>query len=464
MIGFTVAVAFSLLLWVSLLYVPFRWRPVGMYLIIEKALAVAYAPFIVVVAAAVTVVGGVFGSWWTAVPAGLALLGALVVMVRIGSVSTDLSGALGVGWMNRISPERSARIAGRWWTGRLPACPEPRLRRDVPFATVPGTGRVLLCDVWQPPTGVQSSGVAVVYLHGSAYVVLDKDCGTRPLFRQLAAQGHVVVDVAYRLFPETDVVGMVGDTKRAIAWVRGHAAELGIDPDRIVLAGGSAGAHLSLLAAYGHDDPVLTPPELVNSDVRVAAVASLYGQVGLDALYRHTSQATICHPDDPHPDWGAAPSRRLVRLFGDNAARLRLQFMLYGGRCDWLAGGTPSEVPDRYARVSVFSYVRSDCPPTLLVHGTHDQMAPVDAVKQLQHRLEEAGVPVTAVYLPHTDHMFDVIGTRWSPAARVTVHLLERFLAAISCAEVRVPATSANAVAFDRSNRSGPAASTPISA
>ena len=169
-------------------------------------------------------------------------------MVRVGSARADLSGALGVNWIDRIPAERRARMVSRWWTGPLPPSPEPRLRGDVPFATVPGTNRVLLCDVWQPPVGVPPSGVAVIYLHGSAYYILDKDCGTRPLFRQLAARGHVVVDVAYRLFPETDVMGMVADAKRAVAWVRGHAAELGIDPDRIVLAGGSAGGHLSLLA------------------------------------------------------------------------------------------------------------------------------------------------------------------------------------------------------------------------
>jgi hypothetical protein len=85
----------------------------------------------------------------------------------------------------------------------------------------------------------------------------------------------------------------------------------------------------------------------------------------------------------------------------------------------------------------VFSYIQPDCPPTLLMHGTHDEMAPVAAVRQLQHRLEEAGVAVTAVYVPHTDHMFDLIGSRWSPAARVAFYALERFLAVISTTEKR---------------------------
>ena len=59
-------------------------------------------------------------------------------------------------------------------------------------------------------------------------------------------------------------------------------------------------------------------------------------------------------------------------------------------------------------------------------------MAPVAAVRRLHQQLDEAGVPVAAVYLPHTDHAFDVIGTAWSPAARVAIHVVERFLAAIS--------------------------------
>jgi acetyl esterase/lipase len=250
----------------------------------------------------------------------------------------------------------------------------------------------------------------------------------------------VIVDVAYRLYPETDVPGMAADALRAVAWVRDHAVELGVDPDRIVLAGGSAGGHLSLLAAYGHNVPALIPSELAESDLRVRAVASFYGQVGLDTMYWHTGQDKTCRPDDPEPDWSAQPSRMLVRLFGDNAARWRLQFLSFGGRSIMLTGGTPDAVPERYAEASALTYVDAECPPTLLVHGTHDEMAPVAAVRQLQARLEHAGVPVTATYLPHTDHMFDLVGTKWSPAARVSIYALERFLAGISVTEQRAAA------------------------
>jgi acetyl esterase/lipase len=226
---------------------------------------------------------------------------------------------------------------------------------------------------------------------------------------------------------------MVADAKRAVAWVKGHASELGVDRDRIVLAGGSAGGHLALLAAYAHDEPGLTASEL-SSDPVVCGVVSLYGQVHLGALYEHTRQAKVTRPDDPVPDWNALTPRWMVRLFGESVRRLRLQFFAVAGRCDWLMGGTPSEVPERYGQASALRYVRSDCPPTLLIHGVHDEMAPVGAVRELEGALEDAGAPVAAIYLPHTDHLLDV-ALGWSPAARNAIHVLEVFLSVLAAAD-----------------------------
>jgi acetyl esterase/lipase len=426
-----IGIAVLLLAWTLLLYVPFRWRPVGLYLFMPKVAAGAFTPFIAAAGLLLALVGGLAGSWWLAVPATLAAVGASIVVVRLGRVRADLTGALGPDWAGQIPSQRRAQMVGRWWDGRLPTTPAPRLRQDVVFATVPGTNRKLRCDLWQPPAEVPGSGLAVVYLHSGAWCAFDKDAGTRPLFRHLATQGHVIVDVAYRLFPETDLPGMVTDAKRALAWLKHHAADLGIRPDRIVLAGGSAGGHLALLAAYTHDDRTLTPAKLAGSDPRVCGVVSLYGQADLAAHYDHTSQQKTCRPEDPRPDWDAPPPPWMARLFGSAAGRLKLH-LAPAGRLDWLVGGTPSELPDRYAQLSPVHRVRPGCPPTLLVHGEHDEMAPVDAMRQLQRRLERAGVPVTGVYLPHTDHGFDVLGTTWSPPARAAIHVLERFLAVLA--------------------------------
>jgi acetyl esterase/lipase len=429
-----VGIAVLLLAWTLLLYVPLRWWPVGRYLWLPKLAAGAFAPVIAAAGLLLALVGGLGGSWWLAVPAALAAVGAAIVVVRLARVRVDLSGALGSDWADRIPVQRRAGMVGRWWAGRLPATPRPRLRQDVVFATVPGTGRALLCDVWQPPAEVPASGLAVVYLHGSAWCMLDKDVGTRPLFRHLAAQGHVVVDVAHRLYPETDLPGMVADTKRAVAWVRGHAADLQIQADRVVVAGGSSGGHLALLAASTRDDPALTPAELAGADPQVCGVVSLYGQADLAAHYDHTDQAKWCRPDDPQPDWDAPPPPWARRLFGPDVDRLQL---VPASRLDWLVGGTPSQLPDRYAQLSPLHRVHPDCPPSLLVHGDHDQLAPVAAMRRLQRRLQQAGVPVTGVYLPHTDHAFDLLATTWSPPARVAIHALERFLAVLAATDQR---------------------------
>jgi acetyl esterase/lipase len=59
---------------------------------------------------------------------------------------------------------------------------------------------------------------------------MDKDFNTRPFFRHLATQGHVVMDVAYRLCPEVDIYGMIGDVKRAVVWMKTNAEKYGLDP------------------------------------------------------------------------------------------------------------------------------------------------------------------------------------------------------------------------------------------
>ena len=429
-------VAVVLLLLTALLYLPVQWRPVGLYLMVFKVFAVAFTPFIALAGVALAVVGIVLGSWWVGVPAAFAGLGAGVVAVRLDAVRVDLSPVVGAGWEERIPEERQRRMVGRWWRGRLARDPEPRVRRDVLLATLPENGRGLLCDVWQPPDGTPASGVAVVYLHGSAYYILDKDVGTRPMFRHLAAQGHVVVDVAYRLFPETDVPGMVADAKRAVAWVRDNAAELHIDPQRVVLAGGSAGGHLALLAGYSREDPALTPAELTGSDPAVRAVVSLYGQVDLAAMYDHTSQATVCHPGAPPPRLGcraATVDAAQVRVAGRR--RMRLQLMTVAGRCDWLMGGTPGQVPERYAVVSALTHVhRVPAHPARPRHARRDG-AGGSGPRALESALHRAAVPVVAVYLPHTDHMFDLVAWSWSPPARTATRVLERFLAGLAASE-----------------------------
>jgi acetyl esterase/lipase len=120
----------------------------------------------------------------------------------------------------------------------------------------------LLCDVWQPGSGIEHTGLAMIYLHPGGWQNVDKDTGTLPFFSYLVAKGHLVMDVSYRLCHETDMWGMIGDVKRAIAWMKANAGEYGVDPERVVVSGGSAGGHLALLAGYTPNHPQLDPEDV----------------------------------------------------------------------------------------------------------------------------------------------------------------------------------------------------------
>jgi acetyl esterase/lipase len=94
-----------------------------------------------------------------------------------------------------------------------------------------------------------------------------------------------------------------------------------------------------------------------------------------------------------------------------------------------LVGGTPDTVPDPYALFSPITHVQPGSPPTLLIQGKDDVIAPVSATNLLSEQLVAAGVPTVNIVFPHAEHGFDLVLPRWSPAAQTTLYYEERFLA-----------------------------------
>ena len=192
--------------------------PRGWFVLVPKLAAGALSPFWAIVGAVGAVIGWVARAPW-AIPMGI--LGAGMMIWYVWRCTRDHKGfkdVFGAGWSDQISLEQARHMVQRRWTWflRMEASPEPSFERDVAFCTIPGTERELLCDIWRPANG-DVSGLAFIYYHGSGWWLLDKDFGTRPFFRHLVAQGHTVMDVSYRLCPEVDIYGMIGDVKRAVA-------------------------------------------------------------------------------------------------------------------------------------------------------------------------------------------------------------------------------------------------------
>ena len=273
------------------LFFRFRWpAPVLWFL---KLYASALSPLLALIGVLSIIAGLAIGSVFISL---IGIYDAMFFCIHIFRVtrppdfSSSFEKAFGLHWEDRIKTEQKIYFLPSRTVVRLPAVPDPRIEQNISFATIPGTDRKLLCDIWQPQENVAPSGLAFIYLHGGTWYLLDKDLGTRPFFSHLSAQGHVIMDVAYRLAPETDMMGMLNDVKRAITWMKESAGAYGINPNRIVVGGGSAGGHLALLAAYTANNQQFTPKELEGKDISVCGVISLYGPTDLEAMYYHTNQ------------------------------------------------------------------------------------------------------------------------------------------------------------------------------
>jgi len=231
------------------------------------------------------------------------------------------------------------------------------------------------------------------------------------------------------------MLGMVNDVKRAVVWMKENASIYGVNPNRIVVGGGSAGAHLALLAAYTANNPQFTPKQLEGKDVSVYAVISLYGPTDLEAMYYHTNQHLTTRSTPGRPK-KAVPTQMpgwVIKKMGKEYYRLGFdKGFINAGTFAPLLGGHPDECPERYGLFSPITHVHSECPPTLLLHGEDDIMAPIKSTRFLHTRLVQERVPTVMHILPQTDHAFDLILPKISPSAHNAFYDVERFLALIA--------------------------------
>jgi acetyl esterase/lipase len=416
--------------------------PGAYMLVIPKILAASVAPFIAVAAATGAALGLLRGLLELQTSAnvarqptmrsmlGLALGAPLTILAgiaataiatgyvqRVTSPHAGFEQAFGTEWQQYIPPERPAGMLTQRWTWVLPDSPEPRVERDVAYWTVPGTNRQLLADLWQPPEGVPPSGLAFIHLHGGGHASLDKGMpDDETWFRHLAAQGHVVVDVAYRLIPEASVPDMQGDVKRAIVWIKRNAASFGVNPDHVVVGGDSSGGHLALLAAYAPDDPLLTPEDVRGEDLAVRGVINYFGL----ADYRPESQPLVRR--------GPVEQTAERLLTGLLERSLGVTIPSADVWSAQFTGGQREDWPELYRRLSPITHAGPNSPPTLQFVGEDDVYVSLGgSILALHHMLQAAGVPSVYLELPRTDHGFGP--PELSPAAQSAIYDEDRFLA-----------------------------------
>jgi acetyl esterase/lipase len=275
---------------------------------------------------------------------------------------------------------------------------------------------------------VAPTGLSVVYVHGGGWRIGDKDMWTRPFFRRLAAQGHTILDIAYTLSPAGDIPNMIAEIKEAVLWIKGHSSEYGLDAERVILMGGSAGAHLALLAAYTADHPLL-PPLSGEGDTSVRGVVAYYPPVDFLSLQEPEAKALLGPGADTRsPELDKVSQALLVKMFALPCDETGTQIEFRDMIPDML-GGTPDEIPEVYKLLSPIYHAGSHCPPTLLLQGTDDIFDLMHGVRRMQAELQRAGATSILVEFPHAEHAFDLVLPRVSPVAQAATYDVERFLA-----------------------------------
>ncbi len=230
-------------------------------------------------------------------------------------------------------------------------------------------GKELHINTYPPMRELFGRSPVVIYLHGGgwesgSHVLSGADFEIMNPMREL---GITVMSVEYRLTGEsTRFPAHIEDVTDAIRYIVSHSEELGIDKDRLCLFGGSAGAHLSLLAALAKDE--FRGDRSDDYDIRcVIALSAPMDFVDLSS-----------YPEDD-----------LVLI----------KEMLRG-----FLGGSYEQIPDVYRKASPIGYIKKSAPPILMAHGDKDRIVPIAQSDSFYEKGTAAGMNIEYIRVINGNH------------------------------------------------------------
>jgi len=234
----------------------------------------------------------------------------------------------------------------------------------------------------------------VLFIHGGAWIAGDKESYTSGMNYGASNLGIATASLNYRYLSEdVDIIDILGDIDAALAKVKQKGAEVGVNINKVLLTGDSAGGHLSLLYAYARKATAPVTPVAVISN---SGPTDLYD----DNFYHNNA-------------------------LGDTAAISDLMSKACGKRFDY--ADKASAMNELY-RVSPVAYVSADCVPTVINHGDSDSIVPFSNAQTLDALLTQYGVEHVLNVYKGADHDLGKDDAAKAKADELLFGYIDRFL------------------------------------
>lgn len=204
----------------------------------------------------------------------------------------------------------------------------------------------------------------LLWICGGAWITMDRSAHL-PWLMNFARQGYVVASAEYRLSNSAHFPSQLEDIKKAIRYLRAHAEEFGIDPDRIIIGGESAGAHLAAMAGVTNGRKEYDTGEYLEWSSDVQAVIDYYGPASFTLP---APEASSTNPQET-PDFLKGPSS-----------------------IDMLLGYSPADNPQEAESAAALSFVDDSTPPFFIAHGMDDPIVSITGSEALYEALTRHNV------------------------------------------------------------------------
>ncbi len=247
-------------------------------------------------------------------------------------------------------------------------------------------GTALTMDVFTPTKKANGAAIIMV-ISGGWYSDHAAVPGAAMLYgKELLKRGYTLFAVVHGSQPKFIIPEAVSDLNRAVRFIRSHAKDYKIDPERIGITGGSAGGHLSLMQGTAGDlgDPKAKDP-IDRTSSRVQAVACFFPPTD---FLNYGSKGNYAFAAD-----GVLAGFRIAI----DARELDPKTKRY----EHLSEEKEKELA---ARVSPITHVSADDPPTLIIHGDADKLVPIQQAEAMVAKLKDVGVPAELVVKKGAGH------------------------------------------------------------